>query len=150
MRWDILKQLRSFEVQKFMSKPKKKILVIDDDARIRESVRLAVQEQDFFDIKVVESSNVIAGITQLKKLKPDVVILDLHMPDKSGFDFLDIMHQDKLFAKTKVIMLTADDTFKNLFKAEGKGIDAYYFLGKPFNISDLQAMVLKICLPLKT
>jgi DNA-binding response OmpR family regulator len=133
-----------------MIKPKKKILVVDDDARIRESVRLAVQEQDFLDIDVVESSNVASGIVQLKKMKPDIVILDLHMPDKSGFDFLDIMHKDQRLAKTKVIMLTVDDTFKNIFKAETKGIDAYYFLGKPFNISDLQAMVLEICLPIKT
>ena len=133
-----------------MSKPKKKILIVDDDAHIRESVRLAVQEQDFLDVDVVESSNVASGINQLEKIKPDIVILDLHMPDKSGFDFLDIMRKDKRFANTKVIMLSADDTFKNIFKAEDKGIDAYYFLGKPFNISDLQAMVLEICFPSKT
>ena len=133
-----------------MSKPKKKILVIDDEVHIRETVRLAVQEQDFLDIDVVESSDVASGIVQLKKTKPDIVILDLHLPDKSGFDFIDIMYEDKRFSQTMVIMLTVDDTLKNIFIAERKGIQPYYFLGKPFNISDLQAMVLEICLPIKT
>ena len=133
-----------------MSKPKRTILIVDDNAENRESVRLAIQEQDFLDIEVVESSNVASGIKQLEQVKPDIVILDVYMPKKSGFDFLDIMHKDKRFAGTKVIMLSVDDSFKNIFKAENKGIDAYYFLGKPFNISDLQAMVLQLSLPGKT
>jgi len=133
-----------------MSKPKRKILIVDDDPYIRESVRLAVQEQDYLDIEVIESPDVASGIEQLEKVSPDVVILDLHMPDKSGFDFIDIMHKYKRLAKTKVIMLSADDTLKNIFKAGDKGINAYYFLGKPFNIVDLQALVLDICLPFET
>lgn len=133
-----------------MSKPKVKILIVDDDAQIRESVRFALKEQDLLDIDVLESSNVASGINELKKSKPDIVILDLHLPDKSGFDFMDILHKDKRFANTRVIMLTVDDTLKNVFKAETKGIDAYDFLGKPFNIADLQALVLRMSLPVKT
>ena len=129
-----------------MNKPKKTVLVIDDEPSIRESVRLALQEQDYMDIEVIESSNVASGINKLKKMKPDIVILDLHLPDKSGFDFMDILHKDKRFTETKVIMLTVDDTLKTIFKAEDKGIDSYHFLGKPFNIVDLQAMVMNICL----
>jgi CheY-like chemotaxis protein len=130
-----------------MDKPTRKILIVDDDASNRESVRLAIQEQEFLDFEIAESSNVTAAIKQLKKMKPDLIILDLHMPDKTGFDFVDIMQKDKQFADTKVIMLSVDDTFKNIFKAENRGIDAYYFLGKPFNVSDLQAMVLGMFLP---
>jgi DNA-binding response OmpR family regulator len=121
-------------------------LIVDDDADIRESVRLAVQELELFDTDIVESSDVDSGIRQLKAMKPDVIVLDLHMPHKSGFDFMDIVRKDKLISKSKVIMLTADDSVKNIFDAEDKGIDAYYFLGKPFNILELQAMVLEICL----
>ncbi|HVA10816.1 MAG TPA: response regulator [Candidatus Dormibacteraeota bacterium] len=130
-----------------MSKPTKKILIIDDDANIREAVRLTVEEQDFLDIKVTESADVASGIQQMKDVRPDIVILDLHMPGKTGFDFMDIVHKNKLLGKAKVIMLTADDTLVNLFKAEHKGIGAYHFLGKPFNISDLQALVLDLSLP---
>ncbi|MEO8105146.1 MAG: response regulator [Candidatus Saccharibacteria bacterium] len=132
-----------------MTKPTKKILIVDDDADIRNAVRLAVEEQDFLDIVVTESADVASGIMQMNAIHPDIVILDLHMPKKSGLDFMDIVHNDETFAETKVIMLTADDTLDNIFRAEDKGIGAYHFLGKPFNISDLQALILSISLPIK-
>jgi DNA-binding NtrC family response regulator len=129
-----------------MTKPTKKILIIDDDASIRDAIRLTVEEQNFLNVEVTESADVTSGIQQMKDIRPDIVILDLHMPDKTGFDFMDIVHKNKLLHKTKVIMLTADNTLVNLFKAEHKGIGAYHFLGKPFNISDLQALVLDLSL----
>lgn len=126
----------------------KKILIVDDDADIREAVHLALEEQDFIDITITESSDVDSAIQQMKNMHPDIVILDLHMPNKTGFDFMDIMRKDKRLAATKVIMLTADDTLGNVFKAQDMGIGAYHFLGKPFNISDLQALVLDLSLPM--
>jgi DNA-binding response OmpR family regulator len=131
-----------------MTKPTKKILIVDDDAHIRESIRLALEEQDYINVEVSESPDVDTGIQQLKDTNPDIVILDLHMPDKSGFNFMDIARQDERFANIKVIMLTADDTMDNVFKAESKGIGAYHFLGKPFNVADLQALVLSLSLPI--
>ena len=135
-------------LEKFMTKPTMKILIVDDDADIRQAVRLTLEEQDYLNVVVTESIDVASGIEQMKAIKPDIVILDLHMPDKTGFDFMDIVHQDKRLAKTKVIMLTADDNLANIFKAEDKGIGAYHFLGKPFNISELQALVLSLSLPI--
>lgn len=129
-----------------MTKPTRKILIIDDDASIREAVRLTVEEQDFVDVVVTECADVASGVQQMKAARHDIIILDLHMPDKTGFDFMDIVHRDKLLGNAKVIMLTADDTLSNLLKAEYKGIGAYHFLGKPFNISDLQALVLELSL----
>jgi CheY-like chemotaxis protein len=82
----------------------------------------------------------------MKVIRPDIIILDLHMPDKTGFDFMDIVRKDRLLAKSKVIMLTADNTVSNMLKADYKGIDALRFLGKPFNISELQALVLDLSL----
>ncbi len=131
-----------------MTKPTMKILIVDDDADIRQAVRLTIEEQDYLNVIVTESIDVASGIEQMKAINPDIVILDLHMPDKTGFDFMDIVHQDKRLAKTKVIMLTADDNLANIFKAEDKGIGAYHFLGKPFNISELQALVLSLSLPI--
>ena len=126
-----------------------KILIVDDDADIREAVRLSLEEQNYLDIDITESSDVVSGIEQMKIINPDIVILDLHMPGKTGFDFMDLMNQDKNLVRTKVIMLTADDTLANIFKAEDKGIGAYHFLGKPFNISELQALVFSLGLPIK-
>ncbi len=133
-----------------MTKPVKKILIVDDDAGSREAVRLALEEQDYLNIEFAESSDVTAALKQMKDIKPDIIVLDLHLPGKNGFEFMDIVHKNKLLGSTEVIMLTADDTLENVFKAEYKGIKTYHFLGKPFNISDLQALVISLSLPIKT
>ena len=129
-----------------MTKPTRKILIIDDDADIREAVRLSVEEQDFLNIEVTECADVASGVEQMKDINPDIVILDLHMPNETGFDFMDIVHKSKHLAKAKIIMLTADNTLENMFKAEKRGIGVFHFLGKPFNISELQALVLDLSL----
>lgn len=131
------------------SKLKKKILIVDDNSDIRNSVSLALQEQDHLEIEIIESENVVSGIEQLEKVRPDIVILDIHMPGKSGFDLIDFINNNHL-TKIKVIMLSADDTLTNIFKAGDKGIDEFLFLGKPFNISELQALVLGLCFPSNT
>ena len=129
---------------KFMNKPVLKILIIDDDSDIRASIRLALEEQDSVTVEVTESASVATGIRLTNAINPDVVILDLHMPNKNGWDFMNMLHKNIRLAKTRVIMLTADSTPDNIFQAEKKGIGAYQFLAKPFNISELQALVLNL------
>ena len=133
-----------------IAKQTKKILIVDDDAYCREAVRLALEEQGYLNVEVTESANVASGIQQMKDITPDIVILDLHMPGKNGFDFMDIVHKNKWSPNTKVIMLSADGSMENVLKAEKKGIGAYNFLSKPFNISDLQALVLSLSVLVKT
>jgi two-component system phosphate regulon response regulator PhoB len=133
-----------------MNKLRKKVLIVDDDASIRDSIRLAIAEQEYVQIEVTESADAGSGIEMMKKIHPDIVILDLHLPDKSGFEFMDILNKDKSLANTKVIMITVDDTLANVFKAQDKGIGAYNFIGKPFNILDIQALVVGLCGPDKT
>ena len=130
-----------------MAKPTIKILIIDDDADIRASIRLALEEQEYVVVEVTESASVSTGIRLTNAINPDVVILDLHMPNKNGWDFMNMLHKNIRLAKTRVIMLTADNTPDNTFQAEKKGIGAYQFLTKPFNILELQALVLN--LPIK-
>lgn len=130
-----------------MTKPTVKVLIVDDDVGIRESVRLALEEQESVVVKVTQSADVDSGIEAMRYLRPDVVILDLHMPNKNGWDFVDIMRRDIRLAKTKVIMLTGDDSLDNIFKGEDKGIEVHEFLGKPFNVAELQALVISLASP---
>jgi len=132
-----------------MTKATMKVLIVDDDADIRESVRLALEEQNYFNIEVTESADVDSGIQQMEYINPDVVILDLHMPNKNGWDFVDIMRKDKRLDKTRLIILTADETLDNISKGEGKGIEVYQFLGKPFNVAELQSLVFGQYLPVQ-
>ena len=132
-----------------MTKPTKKILIVDDDAGIRGAVRLLLEEEQYVHFDITESASVASAVRQMTDNLPDIVILDLHMPNKNGLDFMDIIHEDSRFAKTEVIMLTVDDTLENIFRAQEKGIEAYHFLGKPFNITDLQTLVLSLSLPVR-
>jgi len=128
----------------------KRVLIVDDDTYSRDAVRLALEEQDYLHIEITESADVNSAIQQMRNIHQDIVILDLHMPGKDGFDFMEIMHQNKRFATTEVIMLSADSSIDNIFKAEKRGIGVYRFLSKPFNICDLQALVFRLSLPIKT
>ncbi|GAC1500311.1 MAG: hypothetical protein NVS1B10_03780 [Candidatus Saccharimonadales bacterium] len=132
-----------------MDKPTKKILTVDDDAATREAVKLTLEELDFINIDYTGCPDVTSAVKHLKTNIPDIIILDLHLPNRSGFDLMDIINKNASYKDIKVIMLTVDDTLKNIFKAQSKGIEAYHFIGKPFNISDLQALVLDLSLPMK-
>jgi two-component system LytT family response regulator len=66
----------------------KKILIIDDEKRIRDFVKRMI---DSFDLNVevfTDGENVETGIAAIKSLKPDIVFLDIQMPDGTGFDLL--------------------------------------------------------------
>jgi CheY-like chemotaxis protein len=83
----------------------------------------------------------------VKASKPDVILLDLHMPGKDGFDFLDELKASKQSPKPKVVVVTAHGSIKNLLKAQGKGISNYQFMTKPFRSDELLAVVLSAALP---
>jgi CheY-like chemotaxis protein len=115
--------------------------LVDDDDTIRDSVKVSLEAQDMVNVKVLDANNVDAGIVLAQRTKPNVIILDLHMPEKTGYDFMDEINADKSLKDTQFIMLTGDDSMANLFKAESKSIKPYRFIGKHFEVSDLQAMV---------
>lgn len=125
-----------------MVKPTVKVLIVDDDPAIRDSVRLALEEQDVVNVKITECSDVDSGIQHMSYINPDVVILDLHMPGKNGWDFIDTARHNIRASKTSVIILTGDDSLDNIFKGEDKGVEVCHFLGKPFNITELQSLVI--------
>jgi two-component system LytT family response regulator len=81
----------------------KKILIIDDEKRIRDFVKRMI---DSFDLGVevyTDGENVETGIAAIKSLKPDIVFLDIQMPDGTGFDLLNQLEK-KTF---ELIFITA-------------------------------------------
>lgn len=129
-----------------LSDIKAKILIIDDDTDIRKAIRLTLESETEVDYTFEEASNVSSGLKILEAAKPDVVILDIHMPGEDGFAFLNKINRARSLPKTKVMVLTADNSMKNLWKAEQKNISPYNFLGKPFVNEELRAVVLSMAL----
>ncbi len=112
-----------------------KVLVIDDELGPRESIRFLLNEgHDVFCAGSVDN-----GVALLRKESPDVVIMDIKMPKKSGIDGLrEIRARD---SDVSVVMLTGFGTLETAQEAIRLGATDY--LKKPFDTSDLREMVRK-------
>src|SRR5688572_9875889 len=101
------------------------ILVVDDESKLRDLIRVFLDQEGY---RVVEAANGREALYVARYEKPDLIILDLMMPEMGGFEF---MRQYSKEAHTPVIMLTAkvEDTDKIL----GLELGADDYVTKPFN-----------------
>ena len=91
-----------------------KLLIADDHAIFRDALRTLLNSEEEITI-VGEAQNGAECIKMLGKLKPDILLLDLHMPDKDGFAVLQEVNFDTL--PTRVIVLTAAEDDRDLVRA---------------------------------
>ena len=107
-------------------KEQKRILIVDDDADIIESLRLAL-EANGFDVLVARDGN--QGLALLVREQPDLVILDMMMPKRSGILVLEKMNrgEDPL---PPTIMMTGNEGARHQEYAEMLGVSDY--IHKPF------------------
>jgi two-component system, chemotaxis family, response regulator PixG len=83
----------------------------------------------------------IQGIGLLAKYKPDLILLDLVMPDTDGYNVCNFLRNSSTFRKTPIIMLTSWDNTINRFRAKLAGIND--FLAKPFEAEQLLELIKK-------
>ena len=103
-----------------------KILVVDDAFFVRVSVRGFLERQGY---EVFEAENGKQAIKIYEKVKPNLVLCDITMPEMSGLDFLKIIL--KSYPDAKVVMLTSSSEASVL--AEAVSLGAVEVLTKPFN-----------------
>jgi DNA-binding NarL/FixJ family response regulator len=96
------------------SKTKIRLLIADDHAIFRDGLRNLLDSEEAITI-VGEACNGAECIKMLGKLKPDILLLDLHMPDKNGFTVLEEVNFDTI--PTRVIILTASEDERDLVRA---------------------------------
>jgi PAS domain S-box-containing protein len=82
------------------------VLVVEDDASVREIVRRALSLEG---LKVVEAANGIEALARLAESPPSLILLDLMMPELDGFGFIDELRRSDEWAKIPVVVLTAKD-----------------------------------------
>lgn len=114
-----------------------KILIIDDDQDILNSLKAGLHIEQV-ELEIDTATTALEGVTKAQSFKPDIVILDLQLPDARGFDILDDLRSPEL-AETRIIMLTAQDTTNNLWESIDLKIDD--FIGKPFDLAELEARI---------
>lgn len=112
-----------------------KILVVDDEFINIQLMSAALKDE----YEVLTALNGFNAISRLKEHKPDLIMLDVMMPDLNGFDVCSIIKSDPAFADIPVIFLTALDTDdEELHGLELGGID---YLTKPVNFALLKQRV---------
>ena len=82
-----------------------KILVVEDDATIRALLEMALLGAGFKDVK--SSARGDEGLDAIKRMKPDLVLLDLMLPGLDGFTVAKRIREMPEFSATRIIMLTA-------------------------------------------
>jgi DNA-binding response OmpR family regulator len=121
--------------------PRVKILVVDDDQDILDSVCSGL-ELPGVDFDLMTANTGLKGLQLAKLHQPQVIILDLQMPDLSGFDLVRELKRDRQLGAMRFLMLTALDTPRNLWQSVDMGVDD--FLGKPFDLRELEARLLNL------
>lgn len=113
----------------------KRILLVDDDQEIVESMRMALESKGF-QVLVARDGN--QGLVLCEREDPDLVILDMMMPKRSGFLVLEKLRRTRP-VPLRVIMITANEGSRHKAYAEMLGVDDY--IRKPFAMDRLMESV---------
>lgn len=119
------------------SRSRPKILIVDDDFEIVDSIRYAL-EGEGFEVIIARDGN--QGLALAEREIPDVMILDMMMPKRSGFLVLEKLRREA-DVPTRVIMITGNEGSRHKAYAELLGVDDY--IRKPFSMERLVEAVRK-------
>lgn len=111
----------------------KKILIVEDDGNIRELLRLYLEREGY---EITEAANGEEGVTQWRKINPDMILLDVMMPIMDGWQVCKIIRAE---SKVPIIILTAKgETFD---KVNGLEMGADDYIVKPLEMREVVARV---------
>lgn len=108
---------------------KKTVMIIDDSIVIRKMIEIALEDEDYNIITAISGKE---GLEAIEKEKPNLVILDMMLPDMNGIEVLKTIKTEK---KLPVIMLSGKDSPQLIETAKEVGVDD--FLPKPFRDEEL-------------
>ena len=112
---------------------KAEILVIDDEPQIRKLLEITLESNDY---KVLQAENGKEGIIQAASHPPELILLDIGLPDKSGHEILKELRQ---WYNKSIIILSVQNSETDIVTALGNGATDY--LSKPFRTAELLARI---------
>ncbi len=113
-----------------------RILLVDDD----EMIHLIVEEYlSGFGYQIYKAKNGIEGFEMIPKVKPDLILLDIGLPGKDGFQTLEEIKREPVFSKIPVLFLTSYD--RSNLKVKGLELGADDYITKPFDKAELLARI---------
>lgn len=120
---------------------KELILVVDDDPDLVEAVSMKLQSQDF---RVAKAYDGIQAWDKIKEEKPALIVLDVMMPKKDGYEVCDEIKKDPLYKDITVVLLTAVGeavTSTNYTHRGGRTTLADDYIPKPIDLDKLMEIV---------
>src|SRR3989339_822101 len=108
-----------------------KILIIDDEENIRKTLREILQDESY---EVVLAESAAKGLVQVREERPDVVLLDIRLPDGDGVELLERIKKGE--TDCEVVMISGHATIDAAIRSIKLG--AYHFLQKPLTLIDVK------------
>lgn len=119
---------------------KKPFILVAEDEKAHARVYQLKFEQEGIDVKVVEDGE--QALEALRKEKPDLLLLDMMMPGKSGFEVLEEIRKDPALKDTKVVVLSNLGQTKDITQAQKLGV-LDYMVKSDYSIHDIVTKVKK-------
>ncbi len=115
------------------------VWIVDDDDEMTNAIRLMLRMLDY-NVETFRNARGAVGRLQTGK-RPDVMVLDINMPEVSGIDLLEFMRRQEVLKGIPVVMLSSETTDVQVDQAIGLGADAFVF--KPVTVEEMEAAILK-------
>jgi DNA-binding response OmpR family regulator len=119
-----------------MSSKKPVILIADDDPEILTMLGIRLSKKGYQVLEAVDGNQTLS---LARKHKPDLVLLDVMMPGKNGWEVAKELRADESFANVGIVMLTAIGEKVNEMTSPLYGADAY--VDKPFDFTELESKI---------
>ncbi len=116
----------------------KKILIVDDEPDIVESIKFRLELENF---ECIEANDGEDALRKAKKENPDIILLDIMLPLINGYKVSRLLKFDESYKNIPIIMLTARAQEKDIKLGEETGADEY--VPKPFDMETLVVLVKK-------
>lgn len=113
----------------------KKILIVDDEPHIRLLLEQALEELEDYGVELLSAENGREALEAIEADRPQLVFLDVMMPEMNGFDVCQTVKHEREMADVFVVMLTAKG--QEFDKQQGEAVGADLYLTKPFDPDEI-------------
>lgn len=116
--------------------PRKQILLVEDEAAIRQMIRLALERDNY---EIIEAADVAEALAVIAQRVPDLLLVDWMLPDQPGPELIKQLRAEEHTRSVPIIMLTARAEEKYMLKGLDAGADDYIY--KPLSLKNLHARI---------
>lgn len=113
-----------------------RVLIVDDEPNIVTSLAFLMREGDY-DVRIARNGD--EALRLLETFRPNLLLLDVMLPRRSGLEVCREIRENPAFAGVKIVMLTAKG--RDLEREEGLGLGADAYVTKPFSTKELMSTV---------